>query len=105
MIRSVVIALLAALLPASALAQSALTPMRIAVLGSADGSAEPLFAQGAGIFKKYGIDATVTSYNGGGAVIAAVAGGSLEAGFSNITSAVQAIENGIPVMVIFPADL
>jgi NitT/TauT family transport system substrate-binding protein len=105
MMRFIVMFALAALLPATAVAQTVMTPMRIAVLGSADGSAEPLFAQGAGIFKKYGIDATVTSYNGGGAVIAAVAGGSLEAGFSNITSAVQAIENGIPVIVIAPADM
>jgi NitT/TauT family transport system substrate-binding protein len=105
MIRSNVLVLLAALLPAGALAQGTLTPMRIAMLGSADGSAEPLFGQGAGIFKKHGIDATVTSYNGGGAVIAAVAGGSLEAGFSNITSAVAAIQSGIPILVIMPADM
>ena len=104
MMRFIVMFVLAALLPASALAQTTLTPTRIAMLGFADGSAEPLFAQGAGIFKKYGIDATVTSYNGGGAVIAAVAGGSLEAGFSNITSAVAAIQSGIPIIVIAPAD-
>jgi len=103
MMRFIVMFVLAALLPASALAQTTLTPMRIAMLGFADGSAEPLFAQGAGIFKKYGIDATVTSYNGGGAVIAAVAGGSLEAGFSNAVSAAQAIERGIPIIALTPA--
>ncbi len=95
--------LLAALWPASAMGQS-LTPIRIAMLGSADGSSEPLYAQATGIFKKYGLEAEVASYNGGGAVIAAVAGGSLDAGFSNITTAVQAIQNGIPVLVLMPAD-
>src|SRR5471030_2850782 len=104
MIRALAIVLLAALLPASALAQSR-TPMRVAVLGSADGSAEPLFAQAAGIFKKHGLDVDLSTYTGGGAVIAAIAGGSLEAGFSNITSAVAAIQSGIPIIVLVPADL
>jgi NitT/TauT family transport system substrate-binding protein len=101
--RTIAFFLLAVLLPASAFAQS-LTPMRIAMLGDADGSSEPLYAQATGIFKKYGLVVDVSSYNGGGAVIAAVAGGSLEAGFSNITSAVAAIQNGIPVLILTPAD-
>ena len=101
--RLLVLVLLAALLPAGAFAQT-LTPIRIAMLGSADGSSEPLYAQATGIFKKYGLEAEVSSYNGGGAVIAAVAGGSLDAGFSNITTAVQAIQNGIPVIILMPGD-
>ncbi|HEY5341865.1 MAG TPA: hypothetical protein VIK27_12620, partial [Candidatus Aquilonibacter sp.] len=56
---------------------TAMTPMRIANLGFTEASALPIYAQGAGIFKKHGIDATVTTFNGGGAVLAAIAGGSL----------------------------
>jgi NitT/TauT family transport system substrate-binding protein len=94
------------LVPVPTLAQTtALTPMRIANLGYTEASALPVYAQQAGIFKKYGIDATVTTFNGGGAILAAIAGGSLDAGFSNITSAVSAIQRGIPVVVLTPANL
>jgi NitT/TauT family transport system substrate-binding protein len=94
------------LLPAQALAQTAApTPIRIANLGYTEASALPVYAQQAGFFKKYGLDASVTSFNGGGAIIAAIAGGSLDAGFSNITSAVSAIQRGIPIVVLTPANL
>ena len=84
---------------------TALTPIRIANLGFTEASALPVYAQSNGTFKKYGLDATITTFNGGGAIIAAIAGGSLDAGFSNITSAVSAIQKGIPVMVIHAANL
>jgi NitT/TauT family transport system substrate-binding protein len=97
---------LAMLLPAPALAQSpAPTPIRVASLGYTEASILPLYAQQVGFFKKYGLDATVTTFNGGGAIIAAIAGGSLDAGFSNITSAVSAIQRGIPIVVLTPANL
>ena len=83
----------------------ALTPIRIANLGFTEASALPVYAQQAGIFKKYGIDATISTFNGGGAVLAAIAGGSLDAGFSNITSAVSAIQKGIPIMILSAANL
>jgi NitT/TauT family transport system substrate-binding protein len=81
-----------------------LTPIRVADLGYTDASSEPLFAQQSGIFKKYGLDATVTTFNGGGAIISAVAGGAADIGFSNITTAVQAIQSGIPVIALVPAN-
>jgi NitT/TauT family transport system substrate-binding protein len=82
-----------------------MTPMRIANLGFTEASALPVYAQEAGIFKKYGIDATITTFNGGGAIVAAIAGGSLDAGFSNVTSAVAAIQRGIPIMILHAANL
>ncbi len=81
--------------PASA-QTTALTPIRIANLGFTEASALPVYAQANGIFKKYGLDATITTFNGGGAIIAAIAGGSLDAGFSNITSAVAGDPKGHP---------
>jgi NitT/TauT family transport system substrate-binding protein len=102
--KRIAVLLLAASLAGSASAQTA-APIRIGMLGFADTSALPLFAQASGIFKKYGLDTSVTSYNNGAAIIAAVAGGSLELGFSNITSAVAALQNGIPVMALAPGDL
>jgi NitT/TauT family transport system substrate-binding protein len=96
----------ASLLPVASFAQTpALTPMRIANLGFTDASALPVYADKNGTFKKYGIEATISTFNGGGAIIAAVAGGSLDAGFSNITSAVQAIQKGIPIVILHAANL
>jgi NitT/TauT family transport system substrate-binding protein len=98
---------IATLLRPTAVSAQAAAPiaMRIANLGYTDASALPVYAQQAGIFKKYGIDATVTTFNGGGAIIAAIAGGSLDAGFSNITSAVAAMQRGIPIMIVHAANL
>ena len=106
---SALLSALLAALPAQSFAQTpaaaAPTPIRIANLGFTEASALPVYAQQSGIFKKYGIDATVTTFNGGGAIISAIAGGSLDAGFSNITSAVAAIQRGIPIVVLHAANL
>ena len=98
---AVALLLLTALFPAGAGSQT-LTSIRVGDLGYTDASSEPLFAQAAGIFKKYGLDAEVTTYTGGGAIIAAIAGGSLDVGFSNATSAVAAIQRGIPILALAP---
>ena len=87
-----------------ALAQSAVR-MRIGDLGYTDAASLPLYAQRSGIFEKHGISADITTMNGGGAIIAAIAGGTLEAGFSNITTAVAAIQRGISVLVLVPSGL
>ena len=81
------------------------TPIRVALLGNTDASSLPLYAQTAGFFKKHGLDATLSSFNGGGAVVAAVAGGSLDVGFSNVVSTAAAIQRGIPVVVLAPAAI
>ena len=77
--------------------------VRVGDLGYADASSEPLFGAAAGIFRRNGLDVKVTVLNGGGAIIAAIAGGSLEAGFSNAVSAAQAVQRGIPIVVLTPA--
>ncbi len=77
--------------------------VRVGDLGYTDASSEPLYGAAAGIFRRDGLDVKVTVLNGGGAIIAAIAGGSLEAGFSNAVSAAQAIERGIPIVVLTPA--
>jgi NitT/TauT family transport system substrate-binding protein len=99
--------LLVTLVPAQSPAQTAPEPIpiRIANLGYTDASALPIYAQQGGFFKKAGLDATITTFNGGGAIISAIAGGSLDAGFSNITSAVAAIQRGIPIVILTAANL
>jgi len=80
-----------------------LATVRVGDLGYSDASSEPLYGEAAGIFRRNGLDVKVTVLNGGGAIIAAIAGGSLEAGFSNNVSAAQAIARGIPIIVLTPA--
>jgi NitT/TauT family transport system substrate-binding protein len=85
------------------LAAQDLPVVRVGDLGYNDASSEPLFGAAAGIFRRDGLDVKVSVLTGGGAIIAAIAGGSLEAGFSNAVSAAQAIQRGIPIVVLTPA--
>ena len=77
--------------------------MRVADLGHSDASSEPLYAIAAGFFQRNGLDVKLSSLGGGPAIIAAIAGGSLDAGFCNTVSAAQAVERGIPIVVLAPA--
>jgi NitT/TauT family transport system substrate-binding protein len=99
----VILALLVLTAGPATLGAQDLPVMRVGDLGYADASSEPLFGAAAGIFRRNGLDVKVTVLNGGGAIIAAIAGGSLEAGFSNAVSAAQAVERGIPIIVLTPA--
>jgi NitT/TauT family transport system substrate-binding protein len=85
------------------LAAQDLPVVRVGDLGYNDASSEPLWGATEGIFRRDGLDVKVSVLTGGGAIIAAVAGGSLEAGFSNAVSAAQAIQRGIPIIVLAPA--
>ena len=64
-----------------ALGAQDLPVVRVGDLGYTDASSEPLYGAAAGIFRRDGIDVKVSALTGGGAIIAAIAGGSLEAGF------------------------
>lgn len=99
------LAVLLAALPLQALAQSA-PPVRVLEL-TGDGSSLAAYTLAGGFFKKYGVDASVGSggASGGGAIVAAVAGGSAEVGFSNLISVVAAIERGIPITIIAPSTV
>jgi len=57
------------------------------------------------MFTKAGLDAHVQSIPNGAAITAAVVGGSIEVGFSNILSLATAHEKGIPITLIAPAGL
>jgi NitT/TauT family transport system substrate-binding protein len=98
----VAVALLASGISASA--QSARS-VNIAVLGNTDSSAEPIYADAAGILKKHGLDAKLSQFNGGGAIVAAIAGGSIDIGETNTVSAAAALQRGIPIVVVAPSAL
>ncbi len=99
---SALLALLALAVCTTARAQEAPT-VRVASLGHSDASSEPLYALTEGFFRRNGLDVKLTVLSGGPAIIAAIAGGAIDVGFSNSVSAAQAVERGIPIVVLAPA--
>jgi NitT/TauT family transport system substrate-binding protein len=92
-----------ALLPLPVSAQSA-PVIRVLNLGG-DGGSLGAYALAGGFFKKYGLEATVAGTSSGGAVVAAVVGGSAEVGFSNLMSVAAALGRGIPITIIAPSTV
>lgn len=88
----------ASLVPGLARAQAANT-VRIAGVFS-DLFAEPFYAKDAGAFAKAGFDVDAISLNNAGAVAAAIGGGSLELGTGDLISGVNAINAGVPIVLI-----
>ena len=80
------------------------TTIRIATL-PIDAEAEPLYAQELGLFKKAGIDATVTVASSAGAIAAATLGGTFDVGVTDVGSTTVAHERGLPIVFIAPAAL
>ena len=84
-------------LPAIASGQSA--PIRISGV-FADLYAEPLYVNDAGTFAKAGLDVVATNLNNAAGVVAAIGGGSLEMGTGDLISGVNAINAGVPIVLI-----
>jgi NitT/TauT family transport system substrate-binding protein len=93
-----------ALLPQAGSAQAKRATVRVGVVPT-DVSGEPYYADAEGIFRRAGLDAQVQTLSSGGAIVDAVAGGALDVGFSNLSSAAQARSRGIPVALLAPATL
>jgi NitT/TauT family transport system substrate-binding protein len=70
-----------------------------------DTGAQVFFADAQHMFAKAGFDAHVQSIPNGAAITAAVVGGSIDVGFSNILSLAGAHEKGIPITLIAPAGM
>jgi NitT/TauT family transport system substrate-binding protein len=61
---------------------------------------EPWFARESGILARAGFDVELSSLANAGAVAAAIGGGALEMGVGDLVSGVNAINAGLPVMLI-----
>lgn len=85
-------------------AQTAAPVVRIAISGG-DLSAEPLYAQATGIFRRAGVDAHITVVEGGARVMKRLKNGSLDVGFSNLISIAAEIQRGAPLVLLAPAGL
>jgi NitT/TauT family transport system substrate-binding protein len=94
-------------MPASALRASAQTVLPLAVAdGPFDAGAAPFYAREVGIFKKYGLDVTIQDYSSNGpAMAAAVLGGSVDIGVSNLVSLVISHTKNIPLTLVAPTGL
>ena len=68
-----------------------------------DIGAQPFYAQDQGFFKAAGIDANIQIISNGGAITAAVVGGSVDIAQSNVVSLAAAHEKGLDLVVIAPA--
>ncbi len=86
-----------------ALAQT-LQPLRIALIPT-DIAGEVYYANDKGLFKKAGYEVAFTPITSGAAISAAVAGGSVDVGFSNVVSLAIAHERGLPFTLLAPATL
>jgi NitT/TauT family transport system substrate-binding protein len=86
-------------LPAAAATVNELIPIRVGA--AMDDQGRPIvYAQQAGIFKKYGLDVQVSRMANGPAVAAAVAGGSLDFGKASTFAIVEAYAKGLPFTIV-----
>jgi ABC-type nitrate/sulfonate/bicarbonate transport system substrate-binding protein len=81
-----------------------LLSLRIATL-PLDAGSQVYYAQELGIFRRYGLEASVQSFSNGPAVTAAVASGAIDIGYSNMLSIEAAHQRGIPIVAVAPAAL
>jgi NitT/TauT family transport system substrate-binding protein len=88
------LALGACLAPLPARAQSTRTTLRIGLIPT-DVAAQPYYARELGLFEKAGFDLELTPLTNGASIMSAVAGGSLDIGFSNIVALSAAHERGL----------
>ena len=90
-----------AIAPCPARAQSAQTVRLVIVSGET--SATAYYAQELGMFERAKLDVQITEVKNGAAAAAAIAGGSIDIGFSNPLSVCQGFERGIPFAILAPA--
>jgi NitT/TauT family transport system substrate-binding protein len=88
----------------TATAQPALETVRIAVIPS-ETAAVAYYASDLGYFQSAGIKAEFTTLQNGSAITAAVVGGSLDVGFSNVMSLIVAHDKGLPVSMLIGTEL
>jgi NitT/TauT family transport system substrate-binding protein len=79
-------------------------PLHIASI-PLDAGAEAYYAYDLGYFRDAGIDAQVDSIPSGAAILAAVASGAVDVGFSNLISIAVAYKHNVPVTLLAPGSL
>lgn len=85
------------------LAAQTLAPLKI-VSAPTMGARAALYAQQAGIFRKYGLAVEIIAMASGAAGMAALLGGSVDVDYVNLISLAQAHEKGIGAQIIAPGN-
>jgi NitT/TauT family transport system substrate-binding protein len=99
--RPLILALMLALFcGAGAIAQT--TPVIHLGLAPFEGQAGPYYAQDLGLFKAAGLNIDIQPFNGGAAVVSAIAGGALQIGGGTPLPLAQARARGIKIVLIAP---
>ncbi len=99
------LAALAAATAAPALAQAP-APQSITVAALAlDPGGEVYYAYDLGWFARAGLDLQFQNLSNGAAIVAGVAGGSIDIGYANTLSLISAFRKGLPVTLIAPASI
>jgi NitT/TauT family transport system substrate-binding protein len=95
--------LLAGLGVTSAAAQTAapLPEIRVAISTSDQGTAL-LYADSAGLFRKAGLNVTITKMRSGAEIVAGIVGGSLDIGNSSVVTVIEGHARGVPFQMIAP---
>lgn len=87
-----------------AFGQSALTPVRIASTAN-DDVTSALYALQGDMFRKAGLDVTLSTLSSGSAISAAVAGGAIDIGRSSMLPLITARSRGIGFLLVAPSGL
>ena len=90
------------IVPTVARAQA--TPVRVLTVAS-DGGALAIYAKEQGFFERAGLDADVQTSTSGAAILAALAGGSIDVAESNVGSFAAGAMTGLPFTVIADGSL
>jgi NitT/TauT family transport system substrate-binding protein len=96
--------LVALVSPQTANSQAALIKLHLATIPS-DFAGQLYYAKDQGFFQKAGFDVDITPLNAGPAIAAAVAGGTIDLGFSNVVSLALAHDKGLPFVIVAPANM
>jgi NitT/TauT family transport system substrate-binding protein len=78
------------------------TPVIHLGLAPFEGQAGPYYAQDLGLFQAAGLNIDIQQFNGGGAIVSAIVGGSLQIGGGTPLPLAQARSRGIKVVIIAP---
>lgn len=93
------------LLSAATKAQNPVTvTLHVGVIPS-EVAGEVFYGSDLGIFKKYGLDVQIETFSNGSAIAAAIAGGSLDIGLSDLMSVISAHARGLPFVYLAPGLL
>jgi NitT/TauT family transport system substrate-binding protein len=81
-----------------------LTPVSVATSPDEDCVA-CLYGQSSGIFRRNGLDVTVTAAKSGAAISAGVVGGSIDVGKASLVGLISGFTKGVPFTLVAPASL